>query len=110
MVLLITPRAYILQGVYFLQKNDVMYVQNPQCNPIQKNDPFWQPYLTHLHQDKYSIDLPGAVTAQLLNAGIESESIIACELCTSCHNKDFYSCYKEGYLSGRFATLIGLQI
>ncbi len=77
-------------------------------NPTQKEDPFWQPYLKDLGNDKYSIDLTGATMAQLYSGGLIDDNIFDASICTSCRNDIFFSCYKQGYVSGRFPVVIGL--
>jgi YfiH family protein len=77
-------------------------------NPIQKDDPFWQPYLKRMDGDRYAIDLVSPVKAQLIGAGIATENIFEVGICTSCENQRFFSCYLEGQTSGRFPTVVGL--
>jgi hypothetical protein len=77
-------------------------------DPVQRHDPFWQPYLAPRGEGRYAIDLPGALKAELLAAGLRPERILDPAICTGCH-AEFYSCYREGYRSGRFATVAGLR-
>jgi YfiH family protein len=76
--------------------------------PMQKDDPFWQPFLQDRENGHYGIDLIAAFKAQLLQRGVQEANIHETGLCTSCHNELFFSCYKEGYVSGRFPTVVGL--
>jgi polyphenol oxidase len=78
------------------------------ASPEQEKDPFWQSFLTRLPDGKISINLISAVRKQLEQAGLISPAIVDTGLCTGCHNDLFYSCYREGYISGRFPCLIGL--
>ncbi|MGN7612843.1 polyphenol oxidase family protein [Magnetococcales bacterium HHB-1] len=78
-------------------------------DPIQKNDPFWQPFLEYQGDNHYSIDLISATCQQLKANGIPDKMISHSHLCTSCLNDQFFSCYKEGYQSGRFATIVGMR-
>ena len=75
--------------------------------PQQKDDPFWQPFLQDRGNGYYGIDLPAAFKAQLVRHGVRVQNIHETGLCTACHNELFFSCYKEGYVSGRFPTVVG---
>jgi YfiH family protein len=77
--------------------------------PQQRHDPFWQPFLTDSGGNSYQIDLLGAFKTQLQSCGIELDNIHETQLCTGCHNETFFSCHKEGYVSGRFPTVVGLR-
>lgn len=76
--------------------------------PQQKNDPFWRPFLRNQGNGYYSIDLPAAFRAQLIQHGVLMQNIHETGLCTACHKDLFFSCYNEGYVSGRFPTIVGL--
>jgi hypothetical protein len=76
--------------------------------PLQKNDPFWQPFLQDRGSGDYGIDLVGAFRRQLHQAGVPAANIHETGLCTGCRPAEFYSCYREGQLSGRFPTLVAL--
>ncbi len=78
-------------------------------HPMQKDDPFWQPFLHEHGNGRYGIDLPAAFEAQLRRHGVPAAHIHTTGLCTGCHTGTFFSCYKEGYLSGRFPTVVGLE-
>jgi YfiH family protein len=78
-------------------------------NPVQRNDPFWQPFLRQYGNGSYGIDLVTAFKAQLNRCGVREENIYETGLCTACQAEQFFSCYRDGYRSGRFATLVGLQ-
>lgn len=78
-------------------------------DPIQKNDPFWTPFLTDRGDGVFAIDLVSATFSQLQAAGAASGAIIDTRLCTGCMNDQFFSCFKDGYISGRFPTLLGLS-
>jgi YfiH family protein len=77
--------------------------------PQQRHDPFWRPFLTDCGDDIYQIDLISAFKTQLQRGGIEANHVYETQLCTGCHKETFFSCYKEGYVSGRFPTVAGLQ-
>ncbi len=79
-------------------------------NPVQKDDPFWRSFLRNLGHGDYAIDLASAFRTQLIRCGIPGENILETALCTGCRNEVFFSCYKEGYRSGRFPTLVGLPL
>lgn len=76
-------------------------------DPVQKNDPFWKPFLRDYEDGQSAIDLASAFRTQLTGCGIPDENILETGICTSCRNEAFFSCYKEGYRSGRFPTVIG---
>jgi len=76
-------------------------------DPAQKNAPFWQPFLRDYGDGRTAIDLMSAFRTQLTRSGIPDENILETGLCTGCRNKEFFSCYKEGYRSGRFPTVVG---
>jgi YfiH family protein len=78
-------------------------------DPVQKDQPFWQPFLRAQGNGRYGIDLVGAFRAQLAGVGVRPEHIHEAGLCTACRNELFFSCYKEGYVSGRFPTVVGLR-
>ncbi|OQX14226.1 MAG: hypothetical protein BWK80_42120 [Desulfobacteraceae bacterium IS3] len=77
--------------------------------PVQKNDPFWQPFLRDCGDGNYGIDLASAFRAQLVRCGVLNENIAESGICTACENNVFFSCYKEGYVSGRFPTVLSFQ-
>lgn len=77
--------------------------------PVQKDDPFWQPFLRDCGDGNYAIDLASAFRAQLVRCGVLNEKISETGICTACENKFFFSCYKEGYVSGRFPTVLSFQ-
>jgi len=77
--------------------------------PLQKDDPFWRPFLHDRGYGHYGIDLLAAFKAQLIQRGVREENIHETGLCTSCRNELFFSRYKEGYMSGRFPTVVGLS-
>jgi YfiH family protein len=76
-------------------------------DPVQKNDPFWQPFLRDCEDGQTAIDLASAFRTQIIQSGIPHENILETGLCTGCRNAVFFSCYKEGYRSGRFPTVVG---
>lgn len=77
-------------------------------DPIQQNDPFWHPFLQIQEDGRTAIDLIAAAKAQLTACGIPAPQILESGLCTGCHNDKLFSCYKEGYRSGRFPTVAWL--
>jgi YfiH family protein len=77
--------------------------------PQQRHEPFWQPFLTDSGDGIYQIDLIGAFKTQLQGCGVAADHIHETQLCTGCHNETFFSCHKEGYVSGRFPTVVGLR-
>lgn len=77
------------------------------ADPIQRQQAFWQPYLQQQADGRYSIDLPQALQQQLRDIGIPQAHIGQIPYCTACHPELFFSCYQEGYQSGRFPTVTG---
>ena len=78
-------------------------------DPVQKDDPFWEPFLQSKGGNRYAIDLVSALKAQLLRIGLKEKNIDELNICTGCRNDLFFSCYKEGYVSGRFPTIVGFR-
>lgn len=78
-------------------------------DPVQKDQPFWQPFLKAHGNERYGIDLVSAFKVQLVARGVKAQHIHETGLCTACRNDLFFSCYKEGYVSGRFPTVVALR-
>lgn len=55
------------------------------------------------------LDLPKANRSQLLAAGLRAQNIFASNLCTGCRTDFFFSYRKEGTLSGRLLSVIGVR-
>ena len=73
---------------------------------------FSTPVLKYLHiqeNGKYSVDLKGINAMRLEKAGIPTENIGVCELCTSCHPDLFWSHRQVGTNRGSMAAAIGLK-
>ncbi len=62
------------------------------------------------HNGKYMLDLPLANKMQLMQVGIAEENIEMSGICTACDVEHFFSYRKEGGCSGRFMSLIGMQL
>jgi YfiH family protein len=76
-------------------------------NPLQwlnMSPPGHQPPPKNVH-----LDLPKANRSQLLSAGLRAKNIFASGLCTGCHTGFFFSYRKEGTLSGRLLSVIGVR-
>ena len=58
---------------------------------------------------KQHLDLIGASTRQLVEAGVPGNRIYSSGVCTSCDNGDFYSYRKEGKGVGRLMSAIGAR-
>ena len=58
--------------------------------------------------DKYMLDLPHINKVQLIQSGLDENSIYLSGVCSSCDNERFFSYRKECGCSGRFLTLIGM--
>ncbi|MGB2678971.1 MAG: peptidoglycan editing factor PgeF [Candidatus Acidiferrum sp.] len=76
-------------------------------NPLQwlsMAPPGHQPPPRNVH-----LDLPKANRAQLLAAGLRPQNIFLSGLCTACHPELFFSHRREGALSGRLMSVIGIR-
>ncbi|MGA3176439.1 MAG: peptidoglycan editing factor PgeF [Candidatus Acidiferrum sp.] len=76
-------------------------------NPLQwlsMAPPGHQPPPRNVH-----LDLPKANRAQLLAAGLRPQNIFPCGLCTACRTDFFFSHRREGALSGRLMSVIGIR-
>ena len=76
-------------------------------NPLQwlnMAPPGHQPPPRNVH-----LDLPKANRSQLLAAGLHARNIFSSGLCTSCRNDFFFSHRREGALSGRLMSVIGIR-
>jgi len=78
-------------------------------DPVQKDMPFWKPFLKYQEDGNYAVDLASAFRHQLIRSGVPDGNIMETGLCTGCRNDLFFSCYREGYVSGRFPTVLSLQ-
>lgn len=78
-------------------------------DPAQKDELFWEPFLYEVDGHRYAIDLVSALKTQFEKMGFDDAHLHELNLCTGCNNHLFFSCYKEGYVSGRFPTLVGLS-
>jgi copper oxidase (laccase) domain-containing protein len=75
-------------------------------NPLQwlnMAPPGHQPPPKNVH-----LDLRKANRSQLLAAGLRLQNILTSNLCTACHTELFFSYRKEGALSGRLLSVIGV--
>jgi len=76
-------------------------------NPLQwlnMAPPGHQPPPRNVH-----LDLPKANRVQLLAAGLRQQNIFSSGLCTACHTNYFFSHRKDGALSGRLMSVIGIR-
>jgi polyphenol oxidase len=76
-------------------------------NPLQwlsMAPPGHQPPPRNVH-----LDLPKANRAQLLAAGLRPQNIFLSALCTACRTDLFFSHRREGTLSGRLLSVIGIR-
>ena len=76
-------------------------------NPLQwlnMKPPGHQP-----HPKGVLLDLRKANRAQLLEAGLREENIFSSDLCTACRRDVLFSYRKEGALSGRLMSVIGIR-
>jgi copper oxidase (laccase) domain-containing protein len=56
------------------------------------------------------LDLRKANRSQLVAAGLLAKNIYASDLCTACHTSLLFSHRREGPLSGRLMSVIGLRL
>jgi YfiH family protein len=76
-------------------------------NPLEwlnMSPPGHQPPPKNVH-----LDLSKANRSQLLAAGLRAQNIFASNLCTGCRTDLFFSYRKEGALSGRLLSVIGVR-
>ena len=76
-------------------------------NPLQwlsMMPPGHQPPPRNVH-----LDLPKANRAQLLAAGLRPQNIFPSDYCTACRTDFFFSHRREGDLSGRLLSVIGIR-
>jgi polyphenol oxidase len=76
-------------------------------NPLQwlnMRPPGHQPPPRNVH-----LDLSKANRSQLLAAGLRARNIYSCGLCTACRADLFFSYRKEGPISGRMLSVIGVR-
>ena len=76
-------------------------------NPLQwlnRKPPGHQPPPNNVH-----LDLRKANRSQLLAAGLRAQNVFTSELCTACRTDLYFSYRKEGALSGRMLSVIGLR-
>jgi len=76
-------------------------------NPLEwlnRKPPGHQPPPPNVH-----LDLRKANRSQLLAAGLRAENVFTSELCTACRTDLFFSYRKEGALSGRSLSVIGIR-
>ena len=76
-------------------------------NPLQ-----WLNRMPPGHQPppkKVLLDLPKANRLQLLEAGVASKNIFACNLCTRCRTDLLFSYRREASQSGRMMSVVGIR-
>jgi uncharacterized protein, YfiH family len=70
---------------------------------------FLCPQVVMQSPDGYQVDLSAFNAWLLKDAGLQPERIVAADLCTGCHNNDFFSYRIEGGTMGRMMGIIALQ-
>ena len=58
---------------------------------------------------KFYLDLAAVNKEQLINAGLKEENIFPPQVCTFCHNDEFFSYRKEGIACGRMMSVMMLK-
>jgi copper oxidase (laccase) domain-containing protein len=77
-------------------------------SPSQKDDPVWQPYLTHMHDDIYAVDLYTKNYDELITAGIPAAHLHfdAPDTAADAAYFSHYRSTRTGEAPGRIATLV----
>lgn len=60
-------------------------------------------------EGKFHLDLASVNKRQLINAGLKKENIFPPQVCTFCHNEEFFSYRKEGMACGRMMSVMMLK-
>ncbi|MBI5814635.1 MAG: peptidoglycan editing factor PgeF [Nitrospinae bacterium] len=55
------------------------------------------------------VDIADANLRQLADCGVKGRNIADSGVCTSCHNRKFYSYRKDGKVTGRFISLVAVR-
>jgi YfiH family protein len=87
------------------------YFDEP-CSGEEPNPLQWLNMMPPGHQPApkgVHLDLRQANRRQLLAAGLSSRSIFVSDLCTACRTDLFFSYRKEGALSGRLMSVVGIR-
>jgi YfiH family protein len=58
---------------------------------------------------RFYLDLAGVNRQQLLECGVLAANISDAQLCTSCHNDEFFSCRREGSSCGRMISVMMIR-
>jgi YfiH family protein len=81
-------------------------------NPLQKDDPKWQPFMEKVGKNKYKVDVCGLCRNQFITEGINDENIFDCLIDTS-RDRRFYSHSRDKNKppkeQGRFACVVGIK-
>lgn len=80
-------------------------------NPNQREEAAWKPYISHVTEDLYSVDLRGYVTDFFRNQGLPEEQILVSNIDTG-SNLDYFSHYRSTHtneLEGRFFCGAGMS-
>ena len=96
------PPENLIFGIGPCIRKDSYLVENPQ----QLNDPDWENFIEPVKNNIYKVDIVSPTIKQLTDSGVLKQNIIDSMICTYENNHMFFSCKKEGYISGRFLTFI----
>jgi len=80
-------------------------------DPVQKNLPGWEPFLSDASDGLISVDLVGYNVFQLKQSGILSENIEIASIDTA-QDKNYFSHYRSkltGEPEGRFCAVVGME-
>jgi hypothetical protein len=79
------------------------------CYEVSKDFKDYFPKYLVEKNGKFYLDLAAINKEQLMNAGLKEENIFPPQVCTFCHNDEFFSYRKEGIACGRMISVMMLK-
>jgi hypothetical protein len=79
------------------------------CYEVSKNFKDYFPQTLVEKNGKFYLDLAAINKGQLMAAGLKEENIFPPQVCTYCHNDEFFSYRKEGVACGRMMSVMMLK-
>lgn len=79
------------------------------CYEVSKDFKDYFPQALVEKDGKFHLDLAAINKEQLMNAGLKEENIFPPQVCTFCHNDEFFSYRKEGIACGRMMSVMMLK-
>jgi YfiH family protein len=79
------------------------------CYEVSKDFKDYFPQALVEKDGKLYLDLASINKEQLMNAGLKEENIFPPQVCTFCHNDEFFSYRKEGIACGRMMSIMMLK-